>query len=326
MSDLPAPMLATRGTPSQIARAIADGEEWAFEMKWDGYRMIAGVDTNSGVVLSSRNGKDLTHVFRDSGELAVLLQGEAQEHGGAIFDGELVALDDEGRPNFGLLQASLKNGDEAELRFMVFDILQLGPPGSPVRSLLRAPYRERRETLRASLADGDAVVVPPEYVGRLETAQRVSRELGLEGVIAKRLDSTYLPGQRGSAWVKLKLHIHQEVVVVGVRRAEDNPDRIRSLLLAVPNEDGELIYAGRIGSGFSQTQLADINEKLQRIQRKTPPIPDIPAADMADAWWVTPKNVAEVSIAGRTRGGRVRHAVWRGWRDDKDPSEVRWEV
>lgn len=327
VSDLPAPMLATRGTPAEIAHNIADGEEWAFEMKWDGYRIIAGVDTGGGLALASRNGRDLTHSFPAGIELVELLQGEAGEQGGAVLDGELVALDEQGRPDFGLLQASIKDGEAAELRYMVFDILQLGPPGPGAgRSLVRTPYRERREILLDSLAAGEAIAIPPAHTGRLELAQRVSRELGLEGVVAKRIDSTYLSGQRGSAWIKLKLQIHQEVVIVGARHGVDNPDQIRSLLVAVPDEEGDLVYAGRVGTGFTQAQLAEIKKRLERIRRKTPPIAGIPDADRRDAWWVTPKLVAEVSIAGRTRGGSVRHAVWRGWREDKGPGDVRWEV
>lgn len=324
VGDLPSPMLATRGTPRDVQSGIAAGEEWAFEMKWDGYRIIAGVQVDGPVVLSSRNGKDLTDAFPDADELVDLLQEDAEDLGGAVLDGELVALDDEGRPDFGLLQASIK-GEDAELRYMVFDILQLGPPGSDsARSLIRLPYRERREILQRCLADGDAVVVPPAYEGRLELAQRVSRELGLEGVMAKRADSTYLPGQRGSAWIKLKLQIHQETVIIGVRRGDGG--RIRSLLAAVPDENGNLAYAGRVGTGFSQSQLAEIEKRLRRLERKTPPVDDVPKADMSDAWWVSPELVAEVAIAGRTRGGSLRHAVWRGWREDKDPKDVRWDV
>jgi len=112
------------------------------------------------------------------------------------------------------------------------------------------------------------------------------------------------------------------VVVVGVRTGKRG---IASLLVAVPDEEGELRYAGRVGTGFSNSQLADIGRKLRRVERTTPPI-DIPASDAKDAWWVSPKYVAEVQLAGATADRKVRQASWRGWREDKDPSQVRWEV
>ncbi len=331
VSDLPSPMLATAGTPQQVKNAIASGEKWAFEMKWDGYRIIAGVASDGGVVLSSRNGKDYTAAFPGASELVDLLRGEAAEMGGAIFDGELVALDDDGRPDFGLLQAAMKDGAEADLRYMIFDVLHLGPPGaagSASRSVMREPYNERRALLGEVVSgDGIFVVVPPFHQGSLAQAQRVSKELGLEGVVAKRMDSVYLAGQRGSAWIKLKTQTHQEVVVIGAREGRGGrAGTIGSLLVAIPDEGGTLRYAGRVGSGFSEAALKDIVKKLRAVERKTPAVDDVPREDQSDAWWVTPKFVGEAAIAGRTRDGRLRHAVWRGWREDKDPREVTWEI
>lgn len=354
VADLPSPMLATSGKPSDLT---AD-EDWSYEMKWDGYRLLAGV-TPEQVVLASRNGKDLTGDYPSLQELTELLTGPAEECGGMVLDGELVALDGQGRPDFGLLQEvsgrtsrGMRRGGRSgrsartaraghtdrpaadsegiELRYLVFDILQLGPPGASgrhVRSLLRTPYGERREILEAGVGNGDVVSVPPGYRGTLARAQQASRDLGLEGVVAKRTDSLYLPGRRGSAWIKLKLQQHQEVVVIGAREGKGGRSGgIGSLLVAVPDEAGELRYAGRVGTGFSATQLAETESRLRRLHRKTPPVPDVPSEDRSDAWWVTPSLVGEVSLAGRTRSGRVRQAAWRGWREDKSPDEVRWEI
>ena len=322
VADLPSPMLATPGTPADVRLGVQDGETWDYEMKWDGYRIIAGVG-GGAVVLASRNGHDYTDLFPPAAELVDLLPD------GAILDGELVALDDRGRPDFGLLQAAAKGEvGEVTLRYMVFDILQLGAPGDADASpQLRTPYRQRRALLREVLAEGEHVTVPPAHTGSLAQAEKVSRELGLEGVVAKRADSTYLPGKRGRAWLKLKTQLHQEVVVIGARRGKGGrAGGIGSLLVAVPGESGGLHYAGRVGTGFTAAQLRDIEQVLRRIERKTPPVDDVPEADQSDAWFVTPKLVAEVSLAGRTREGRVRQAVWRGWREDKHPDEVRWEV
>ncbi|WP_413544113.1 ATP-dependent DNA ligase [Citricoccus nitrophenolicus] len=339
VADLPAPMLATAGKPSDLA---AD-EDWSYEMKWDGYRVIAGVAPGR-LVLASRNGQDLTADYPALQELTGLLTGEAAERGGAVLDGELVALDADGRPDFDLLQEASgrtgrgrrqtgKPGHDAggiELRYLVFDVLQLGPPGSSagrVRSLLRTTQGERRAILEAVVVSGEAVSVPPNHLGTLAQARRASREMDLEGVVAKRTDSTYLSGRRGAAWIKLKLQQHQEVVVIGARRGRGGRSGgIGSLLVAVPDEAGQLSYAGRVGTGFSADQLQAVEGTLRRIERKTPPVQDVPAADRADAWWVRPSLVGEVSLAGRTRAGRLRQAAWRGWRRDKSPEEVRWET
>ncbi len=371
LEDLPAPMLATTGTPAQVQHTVGDGEDWAFEMKWDGYRVIAGIglgsEADGTVVLSSRNGQDLTDripALSGSGGLTEVLTGEALELGGAVVDGELVALDEQGRPDFGLLQAvlgdSFRSGsggrassrrprrtaeekaelerlrEETELRYMVFDILHLGPPGAADgarRSLLRTPYGERREILRdvvGKAVEGGAgngtVAVPPAHTGTLAQAERVSRELGLEGVVAKRMDAVYLPGRRGSAWVKLKTQAHQSVVVVGAREGKGGrAGGIGSLLTAVPDDEGELRYAGRVGTGFSAAQLKQIEERLRTLERKTPPVGDVPVEDQADAWWVRAQLVGEVQLAGRTREGRLRQAVWRGWRPDLSVEDVTWE-
>ena len=320
VADVPEPMLATAGSEADIRLGKKDGETWAFEMKWDGYRIIAGVGDprdGGGVVLSSRNGKDYTDIFPELSELQELI---GDDSGGAVLDGEVVALNAQGRPDFGLLQAHRKGelgGDEATIRYMVFDILHMGTPGGQGRSLIREPYEKRRELLRSLLDSGDYVAIPPAHTGSLEEAIAVSRELKLEGVVAKRTDSTYLPGQRGTAWIKIKFQIHQEVVVVGVREGKRG---IASLLVAVPDEDGELTYAGRVGTGFSTKDLEEIERRLEGVRRKEPSISGMPE----DAWWVEPTYVAEVALAGRTRDGKVRHAVWRGWRDDKQPSDVDW--
>ena len=307
-----APMLPTMATEADIALDRKDGIEFAFEMKWDGYRIIA--DVGEKVRLLSRSGKDYTHLFPHTDELEQLL------HDGGVADGELIALGPDGKPDFSLMRAADndtdKDGAEVELRYMVFDLLKVGD-----RVLTSESYATRREILE-SLEPREHVTIPPAYRGEFAAAWRVAGEMGLEGVVAKQLLSTYEPGERSRKWLKVKRALHQEVVVVGVREGKRG---IASLLVAVPDEDGELRYAGRVGTGFSNAQLAEIEKKLRRIQRKTPPV-EVPDSDAKDAWWVTPKHVAEVQLAGATGGRKVRQASWRGWREDKDPAEVRWEV
>ena len=302
------PMLPTTATRGDVALEQQDGATFAFEMKWDGYRILADVDGK--VRLRSRGGKDYTHLFPHLGELEHVL------HDGGTVDGELVALSPDGRPDFSLLHKADEHGTEADLRYMVFDLLRLGE-----RDLTAETWETRRRLLEELIAT-EHVAIPPAYRGAFDHAWDAAEQLGLEGVVAKRTDSPYEPGQRSTAWLKIKRALHQEVVVVGVRTGKRG---IASLLVAVPDAEGELRYAGRVGTGFSNAQLADIGTKLRRVQRKTPPV-EVPTRDANDAWWVTPKYVAEVQLAGATADKKVRQASWRGWRDDKDPSEVRWEV
>lgn len=303
-----APMLPTMAIRGDITLDQHEGATFAFEMKWDGYRILA--DVGRDVRLISRGGKDYTRLFPHASELMQMLAD------GGCVDGELVALGPDGRPDFSLLHNADRDGAHAHLRYMVFDLLRLGD-----RDLTAEPWSTRRELL-GHMGDTEHVVVPPAYTGSFDHAWRAAEELGLEGVVAKRTDSAYAPGEHSSAWLKVKRALHQEVVVVGVRTGKRD---IASLLVAVPDDEGELRYAGRVGTGFSNAQLADIGAKLRRIQRATPPV-DVPAEDARDAWWVIPKYVAEVQLAGATAEKKVRQASWRGWRDEKDPSEVRWEV
>ncbi|WP_066524154.1 ATP-dependent DNA ligase [Corynebacterium bouchesdurhonense] len=304
-SPAPQPMLPAPGTLADIRLAEQDGTEFAFEMKWDGYRIIADV-RDGRATLRSRAGKDYTELFPHAPELGLLLAD-------ATFDGELVALNEEGRPDFSLLRAAEPG---AELRYMAFDLLRVGE-----RDLTGEPYHARRALLE-ELGGTEHVAIPPAHTGSFEGAWRVAGEMGLEGVVAKQQSSPYVAGERSRLWLKVKRELHQEVVVIGARRGKRG---IASLLVAVPDEAGELRYAGRVGTGLSAAQLDEIGARLRRAERKTPPV-EVPAEDAKDAWWVTPKHVAEVALTGATGGRKVRHASWRGWRDDKSPADVRWEV
>ncbi|WP_291314847.1 ATP-dependent DNA ligase [Corynebacterium sp. UBA2622] len=309
LGELPAPMLPSPGTEADIRLSTQDGHTWVHEMKWDGYRIIAGIDHGT-VSMRSRGGKDYTSMFPHARELASLVDAST-----AVLDGELVAFDADGQPDFSLLRQEEQPED---IRYVVFDILELNG-----RPLLDTPLSDRRVVLEQTVREGEGVMLPPSFPGELDKALKVSGDLALEGVVSKRADSVYRPGERTPQWVKIKLRRHQEVVVVGVRRGKRG---IASLLVAVPDSEGELRYAGRVGTGFTGRDLGDVEKRLRKIERATPPLGDIPAADRADAWWVTPKLVAEVELAGRTVNNRVRQASWRGWRDEKKPADVRWEV
>lgn len=314
------PMLATLAEPKDVR-----GDDWWFEMKWDGIRCMVSV-TQQGVELTSRNGHNQTAMFPELAELVDAIDSDVLARGETVLDGEIVALDGRDRPSFSRLQQRLGVSDPrevAELRqrvpvdFMVFDVVRVGG-----ESLLREPLERRRETLEQIVRPTDHVHVPPVETSDMAAAIAVSKELDLEGVMAKRRSSVYLPGRRAKTWLKLKNKAHYEVVVVGWRQGEGERARtFSSLLVAVPNDDGELTYVGRVGSGFSDADLMRIRAELDRRARKTPPV-EVPAEDARDACWVTPNLVAEVEFAELTESGRLRHAVWRGLRPDKDASTL----
>ena len=154
---------------------------------------------------------------------------------------------------------------------------------------------------------------------------RASLELGLEGIVAKKVDSTYLAGKRGSAWVKIKHHRTQEVVVAGWKPGSGRRSgTVGSLLLGVPDGDG-LRFVGKVGTGFRDAELDAIAKRLASMERKTSPFDDVPSADARDAHWVRPSLVGEVEFAEWTATGRLRQPSWRGWRTDKKPADVRVE-
>ncbi len=312
------PMLAHLGEPDALARG-----DWTFEMKWDGYRAIATV-RGDDLDLRSRNGLDFAPTYPELAALRGAVRGDA------VLDGEIVALDPAGRPDFSRLQqrSGLTSARDVErarrtvpVRFLAFDVLEIDG-----RDITGEPYAERRRMLRDLVADTDLVAVPPDAGHDLAAAVAASRELGLEGVVAKRSDSRYRVGRRSRDWVKIKHTRTQEVVIGGWRPGNGaRADTLGSLLVGIPDASG-LRYAGRVGSGFTDRDLALLRTALDRIARVTPPLVDVPDADARDAHWVTPKLVGEVEYAEFTPDGRMRAPTWRGLRPDKSAAEVTREA
>jgi bifunctional non-homologous end joining protein LigD len=325
-------MLATPASAGDLSAP----EEWMFEMKWDGFRALVHVPDAETVRLVSRSGQDLTVTFPELGALA----GQVDPaHLPAVLDGEIVALDRDGRPDFRRLQlrANLrKERDVARARvrvevdLMLFDVLQAD--GEDVTG---RPYTERRELLESLVTPHAPVHVPPAFDGDLDAALRTSRTLRLEGVVAKRHSSTYA-GRRSREWLKVKHSAMQEVVIVGWRPGRANTSVMGSLLMAVPDHgaDGDgLRYVGRVGTGFTERERREITAQLRGMTRKTPAAFGVPAEDASDAEWVTPRLVGEVTYADWAEGSdgasgerRMRHSVWRGWRPDKSPDDVEVEL
>lgn len=321
--DLPAPMLATAAT----ADGVDFSTSWSFEMKWDGMRAMAGV-AGGTVRIASRSGRDVTQQYPELQELASLAAD------GSVLDGEIVALDKSGRPNFGLLQRRMKLSKPQDIaramktvpvQLILFDALQTSA-GSVVQPLQHKPYSQRRESLLTAVAQGRHIHLPPALTGTLEEALITSREFQLEGVVAKKMESRYLPGKRSPDWLKIKDENHQEVIVIGWRKGTGSRSKtLGSLLLAVHNESG-LRYVGRVGTGFSEHELQEAAAMLKTSERKTPPVKNIAATDRHDVVWTTPKLVGEVKYAELTADGKLRHATWRVWRPDKTAKDVHWEL
>ncbi len=314
------PMLATAATPG-LARAAAArwGAPWV-EMKWDGIRGL-GIWDGERLRLRSRNGNDLTATYP---ELTGVDLGLGAGH--AVVDGEIVALDSQGRPSFPLLQKRMNLAQPREIahearrtpvQLYLFDVLSL--EGRDVASL---PLRERRELLERLAADAGAPVVVPPVFDDVDAAVATSGRFGLEGVVVKDPASAYRRGIRSEQWVKVKHSRTQEVVIGGIRPGKGNrAGTIGSLLVGVPSADG-LQYAGRVGSGFGEQTLARLTTLLEPLRSDVDPFVGVPAADARDALWVRPDLVAEVEFAEFTPGGILRQARWRGLRPDKAPDEV----
>ncbi len=322
----PAPMLATLASPS----SLGDEDDWAFEMKWDGVRVIVQLDHGT-LAMFSRRGRDETVRYPDLVDDLLALPVDQ-----AVLDGEIVVLDPGGAPNFGLLQPRINLTKVSEItaaartapaQLMLFDLLSLNG-----QSLLRQPYEQRRELLESLApspgsddASASRVHVPAVFDGDLAAALDTSRAFRLEGVVAKRRGSVYEPGRRAQTWLKIKHRRTQSVVVGGWRPGQGNREgTIGALLLGIPDA-GRLRYVGRVGSGFNTAGLAEAERRLEPLAVDEPGLDDVPREDAKDANWVEPRLVGEVYYAERTDGGRLRAPVWRGWRPDLSPEEVTWE-
>lgn len=312
----------SRTIPGEIAPQLATlvkepppGEGWIHEPKLDGYRILARIERGRAT-LWSRNGNDWT-----SRMPSLARELEALGLDGAVLDGEVCALDAGGRSDFQLLQNTLGTGRESELVDYVFDVLFLG--GEDIRAL---PLIERKARLRAAL--GPAARKPKarvryteHVVGRGEEFFAEACKLGLEGMIAKRADRPYRAG-RSPEWVKVKCTGRQELVIGGYTAPGGSRTHLGALLVGVPGKGG-LVYAGKVGTGFTARSLAELEAVLAPMQRPTPPFVDPPrGADARDVTWVEPRLVAEIEFTEMTRDGRLRHPVFRGLRSDKQAAEV----
>jgi bifunctional non-homologous end joining protein LigD len=308
------PMLARPGSlPSK-------DEGWAYEIKWDGVRAIA-YSTPGELRLESRNLKEITGSYPELGRLNRALSSHA-----AILDGEIVAFDEQGRPSFAALQRRMHVGSGAQAKrlakaapvtYMIFDLLWLDG-----HSLMELRYEQRRELLEKLALSGATWKTPEHLSGRGRDVLKATAEQRLEGIVAKRLDSPYEPGARTSAWIKIKNVGRQELVVGGWLPGEGRRERrIGALLVGVYEPGGALRYAGRVGTGFTDSELDRLGKLLTPLKREDSPF-SAGEHPPRGAIFVEPELVAEVEFTEWTSAGILRHPSYKGLREDKAAREV----
>ena len=307
-----APMLATAGP------LPADTAAYAFEIKWDGVRALVHT-AEDRVHVESRKLVDITPRYPEVWPLAEVLGRDA------VLDGEVVAFDEQGRPSFGHLQHRMHITDPRDVArrmerypatFMAFDLLWLDG-----RSTMHLPYAERRGALESlGLEHPYSWSTPRYHVGDGADLLAAIRAKGMEGIVAKRLDSPYEPGRRSRAWIKVKSKPRQDVVVGGWLPGGGNRSGRVGALLTGYYEGGELVFAGRVGTGFTDRTLEDLARLLTPLARDTSPF--AAGALPKEARFVEPRLVVEVEFGEWTAGGTMRHPSYKGLRDDKAPLEV----
>jgi len=301
----------------------ANERDWAFEVKWDGVRALGSI-ADGALCLHSSNGNDITLRYPELAGIVDQLEGHA-----AVLDGEVVRLDASGRPDFGALQARMHLTRPAEIATLaasapvtwaIFDLLAFD--GTDATGL---GYEDRRRLLETLIEPGPHWQVPATHIGEGAALLEAVSKQGLEGVMAKRLGSTYLAGKRSPTWRKIKVRQQQELVVGGWRRGRDGGNRAGTIgaLLVGFYEGDRLRYAGRVGSGLTQADLRWFGEHVAtRTVAACPFDPPPTRGEQADAVWIEPEVVVEVAFTEWSHEGRLRHPVYLGRRDDKAPGSV----
>jgi DNA ligase D-like protein (predicted ligase) len=305
---------------AHVVDELPEGDDWLYEVKFDGYRALI-VKNGDRVEIRSRNDKDLTRAYPRVAAAARRL--EAQQ---ATIDGEVVAVDANGRPSFQALQHRSAHPGHTVV-FYAFDLLHLDG-----RDLTSEPLESRRRALPAVLG-GSGILMSVDLPGAAKEVIEAVQQLGLEGVIAKRRTSRYVPGERTASWLKLKLDKQQELVIGGYRPA---PGGVDSLLVGY-YEGRELHFAGKVRAGFTPHLRREVAETLKPLRDERCPFVDLPnsktshwgggvtAEQMAEMQWVKPALVAQIRFVEWTADGHLRHAAFLGLRQDRAPRNVRRE-
>jgi len=297
---------------ASLVNAVPAGNGWLHEVKYDGYRALIAVSGNK-VRIFTRTGLDWTERYPTIAE-AMAERGISS----ALIDGEIVAFDGNGNPSFAKLQEALQSGS-GEVAFFAFDLLAVDG-----KDLTAKPLIERKERLAALI--GEDAEGPVRYsdhiIGAGEKLFEALCGAGQEGIIAKPVSAPYRGG-RSHSWVKVKCTHREEFIVVGWSASRSRSRPFASLLLA-QNRNGDLVYSGRVGTGFSSATLDDLDARLKRLSRKTPPL-EVPSPAARSVHWVKPELVVEIAYTERTRDGILRHPSFIGLREDKPAEQVRAE-
>jgi bifunctional non-homologous end joining protein LigD len=325
---------AKRPMPTSIHPMLAtaieepfDGEDWLFEIKWDGYRAIAFIQ-NGKVRLVSRNQNELTHRYSELKDLPRFVKAKT-----AILDGEVVALDDQGRPSFSLMQqrtgfrpGGKRGPDNADvpILYFTFDLLYLD--GYDWR---KVPLQERKKKLAGITIPEGCLRFSDHYEREGKVLFEVAQEKGLEGILAKKRDSIYQE-RRSSDWLKIKITHQVECVIGGYTEPEGSRAHFGSIVLGLYDKQGRLFHVGQAGSGFNQRSLEEIWQRLKKRETKQNPFYGEVEA-LRKVYWVKPELVAEIEYGEWTAGEgsgkiagtgpKLRAPVFQGLRDDKAPKE-----
>ncbi|MES2221776.1 MAG: DNA ligase D [Acidobacteriota bacterium] len=314
--------------PPQLALQVTEapnGSEWIHELKLDGYRMQGRIATardmkSRSATMITRSGLDWTHRMTDIA--AALAELPVED---ALLDGEVVVFDHEGKTSFADLQAAFQEGKKKPLTYVIFDLLHLN--GHNLRSLPLVQRKSILEKILAQVSDGDhqGILRYSDHLGtRGEEIFDKACQLGAEGIVSKKASATYASGRSGS-WLKIKCVRQQEFVIGGFTPPSKTGVGIGALLLGY-YRDGELIYAGRTGTGFTQKGRQQMRKRLEEIRQKHPPFSSVPPDGARDARWVEPKYVCEVKFATWTADNLVRQASFQGLREDKPAKQVTREL
>lgn len=298
------PQLAT------LVDSVPAGNDWLFEMKYDGYRCIAAVSGET-VRLYTRNGLDWTDKFA-----SLVAPMSTLTKSSAVLDGEICAFDENGKTSFSILKTHLSEG--GSLVYFAFDLLEIDG-----RSLRSKPLSERKDALKDLLGRRtrhDPIQFSPDIAGKGDKVFSAICKAGHEGIIAKYASSPYRSG-RGKSWLKVKCTLRQEFVIVGWSPSEKRRGVFASLLLAT-QEGGKLVYRGRVGTGFSDDLRSDIQTMLEKDARKTAPLSGVPREMARGARWVSPRRLAEIAYTELTPDGILRHPSFLGLRDDKPAKSI----
>ncbi|MEV7794629.1 ATP-dependent DNA ligase [Streptomyces sp. NPDC087512] len=309
------PMLATSGTLPPAAQ----DSRWAYETKQDGQRVVVYLPGDGGVLLRARSGQDITAAYPELSPLAGALGTTP-----AVLDGEVLALDEQGRADFQLLQSRMglahapgraaHRAAAVPVHLVLFDVMHLGS-----RSLLRLPYSRRRGHLEELGLHGPSWSTPAALVGHGEQALRATREHGLEGLVCKRLDSVYEPGVRSRAWIKIRNMRSEDVVVGGWLPGRGRLTGLPGAVLVGQRAGGRLRYVGGVGTGWSETERTELAALLRAAATDVCPFDPVPR--LPGARWVVPRLVGEVRYSTRTREGMLRQPSWLRLRPDLAPEE-----